>query len=89
VTADIECPHPFYRASRHAAERAREMDVDWVEVLRVVLDPEVSYDDNRRGRDNRVAQRGDLAVVYDSETGSVITVLERKVEPWERPKPRA
>lgn len=70
--------------TRHARERMTEMGVEEVEVYRVLVDPEVEYDQPRYGPTRRMAQRGDLAVAYDSRNGAVITVLWRRVEDWDR-----
>lgn len=71
----------------HACQRGRQMRLTPEEILQVVLDPEVDYEDHQargRGKNARVAQRGDLAVPYDAETHRVITVLYRRADQWDR-----
>lgn len=59
--------------SRHAAQRIAQMGVDEREVLRVARHPH-SVGPGKRGH-QQVRRGGDLAVVIDRDTGTVITVL--------------
>lgn len=70
--------------SQHACDRAREMGLTFAEVALVMTDPEVDYSSTKYGAERRVAQRGDLAVPYDSVTKRAITVLYRRVDQWDR-----
>jgi len=76
---DVEMP-PI---SWHATRRMREMGVSQAEVLKVLQNPDVDYpcvDDPSR----RIRQGGRLAICYAEGSGTIITVLWRRVEDWER-----
>jgi hypothetical protein len=80
-----------YVLSRHALSRCEEMGLTHADIERVVLHPEVDYcaTKNRgvRTSDNqRIAKRGDLSVVYDCRSHTVITVLLNRQEQWDRAK---
>lgn len=74
---DVEMP-PI---SWHALKRMREMGVSQAEMLKVWSNPEVDYP---CGDGRRMRQGGRLAVCCSGEDGTVITVLWRQVEEWER-----
>lgn len=65
-------PHP-YRLTRHVKEMAARKGVPLVEVIRTVMEPDVTYPSrNHEGQERRV--KGGLAVVVDPAKRSVITV---------------
>ena len=80
-----------YTLSRHALSRAEEMGLNHRDVEEVVHHPEVDYcaSANRGKRtsdDQRIARKGDVAVVYDCRRHVVITVLLARTEQWDRAK---
>lgn len=70
--------------SRHATERIVEMGLDVAQVIEVIVEPEIEY--QQGDYTGRVAQRGDLSVVIDEHDGEtvVVTVLPRTQEVYER-----
>lgn len=75
------------KLTSHARERIAEMQLDPLDVLSVVRDPEVCYTSDRGirpGQENRIVHiRGDVAVVCQGKR--IVTVLwHGGTEPWER-----
>jgi hypothetical protein len=69
--------------TEHAKLRMQEMGLNRVAVGLVANDPEVTYTQGDRGW-ARVAQRGDLAVVFNPNTREILTVLWRSQERYQR-----
>ena len=72
--------------TEHARKRAMEMGLHPDVILQAVVDPEISWTSRAPGqkRDRTVAQRGDIAVVSDTKSGAIITVLHRTDDEYER-----
>lgn len=68
--------------TRHALGRMAEMGLTRTDVVEVVDRPDTDYCDRKVPR--RIAKRGDLSVVYDPNTLSIITILLNRVEQWDR-----
>lgn len=68
-----------FRVSQHARLRAREMGVPLHEVIEAASSPETAYP-SLRYPGARTATRGRLAVAYDPERRTVITVLWNREE---------
>lgn len=74
--------------TNHARKRAEQMRVSIADVILVLTDPEVTYDQPRRGDGYRIYQRGDLAVaVLMRADGSpvALSVLHRTQDVYARP----
>jgi len=63
----------------HLLDKMAARDVTWGEIVKVIERPEVVFGPDYRGR--KTVQRGELAVVVDSQ-GAVITVLLKQNEQW-------
>lgn len=80
--------HLQYQITNHARSRAQELGFTINEVLLAAADPEQSYVSSSARYDSGgyVHQRGDLAVVVNRESKTVITVLLRRKDQWEHGK---
>ena len=74
------------RLTRHALSRMLELKVEPVDVLLCVARAEQSWQQLRNQRLQSVLQRGDIAVVMEPNTKTVITILLRTEEDWEHGK---
>lgn len=61
--------------TQHALDRMTERGIIRVDVVAVIEDPDLTHDSTVP--DVRVAQRGDVRVVYNTVTGDVLTVARR------------
>ena len=72
------------RLSTHAEERRESMGLTRDEVLLVIADYEVCYEQSNYEDDETVFKRGDLSVVYSIPNNTVITVLYNTQEKYTR-----
>lgn len=70
--------------SRHAEERRRQMELSIDEVLLVVADCEVSYQQNDYDNNGVVFKRDDVSVVVDEDSNKIVTILWNQQEDYER-----
>lgn len=73
VTAEKEP----WRYTQHCRRRAAERGITLGQIDRVLTEPEISYAQTTYGPHRQVRQRGELAVVVNTATRTVITVLFR------------
>jgi hypothetical protein len=73
---------PGWYLTHHLLLRAAERGISEAEILEVLDDPEVIYDQDYYAPNRQVRQRGRLGVVVDRSTGAVITVVFRTRQLW-------
>jgi hypothetical protein len=71
-----------WRLTAHARSAARSRGFTVQEILLTAVKPEVVYTAYNYGADREVRQRGDVAVVVDSSSEVIITVLWRHRDDW-------
>jgi phage-related baseplate assembly protein len=71
-----------WRLTAHARSAARSRGFNLQEILLTAADPEVVYTAYDYGPDREVRQRGDVAVVVDSSSEVIVTVLWRHLDSW-------
>ncbi len=77
-----ESQAPRWYLTSHLRRRAAERGITEDEVMRVLAEPEVTYEQETFGPNRQVCQRGRLGVVVDRSTGAVITVVFRSGQAW-------
>ncbi len=70
--------------SSHADQRREAMGLSIDDVLLVIADYEVCYEQSNYDDDETVFKRGDLSVVFSIPNNTVITVLYNTQENYER-----
>lgn len=79
---------PHYTLTRHTWHRLQEMGLTRADVLQIIEDPEITYDTSSHGttEPRKIAARGPYAVVYNTYTNAVVTVLHRTTDQYVRPE---
>jgi len=71
-----------WHLTHHARQRAHERGLTEADLRLVLDDPDVTYTQSGYGPDRQVRQRGDYAVVINTVTRNVITVVYRSRQRW-------
>lgn len=74
---------PPLRLSEHAKKRMREFGLTPYQVVRMVHSAEVLHEHWRNGRVNVRAFVGDFCIVFDPNSGTIVTILRRLQNRWE------
>jgi hypothetical protein len=77
--------------THHARQRAEQMHVSIEDVILVLTDPHVTYEQPERGEGHMIYQRGNLAVAVllrPDGSPAALSVLHRTQERYEREEPR-
>lgn len=77
-------PVAGWALSRHSRLRAIERGISEAQIRDVLCDPDVTYTQSNYGPNRQVLQGGDLGVVVDWSSHTVITVLFRDQQRWRR-----
>jgi Domain of unknown function (DUF4258) len=68
--------------TNHLHRRALERGISGSQITAVLDDPEITYAQTNYGPNRQVRQRGELSVVVDLATRTVITVVFRSHDRW-------
>lgn len=71
-----------WRLSRHAREMCLARGFPVRDVLLAAAHPQIAYTQDDYGIGRRMHQRGEVAVVVDIDSMTIVTVLWRHVDPW-------